>query len=218
MELSCYDLESLQLPAPKKELSRTIWFIRCITETASNPQRKSTAHTMKHQIAYLASALVVAGTLTIGSAMASDNAQKFDPAMEEMMKKAGADCTPGAAHQALEPLVGEWKVEVKTWMAPDAPPALSTGTAKSTWALKGRFVQQEFSGEFMGQPFHGISFTGHDNVRGKYRSVWIDDMSTTMVVSEGDADGDGKVITLGGSYACAMTGRRTRQPHRFTAS
>jgi Protein of unknown function (DUF1579) len=210
MELSCYDFESLQLPAPQKELSRAIWFIRCITETASNPQQKSTAHTMKHQIAYLGSAFLVAGTLTMSLARASENAQKFDPAMEEMMKKAEAACTPGIAHQALEPLVGEWNVEVKTWMTPDAQPTISTGTAKSTWTLKGRFVQQEFSGEFMGQPFHGISFTGYDNVREKYRSVWIDDMSTTMVVSEGDADGGGKVITLGGSYACAMTGEKDK--------
>jgi hypothetical protein len=62
----------------------------------------------------------------------------------------------------------------------------------------------------MGQPFHGISFTGYDNVREKYRSVWIDDMSTTMVVSEGEADEEGKVITLGGSYACAMTGEKDK--------
>lgn len=210
MELSCYDLESLRLPHCKKELSRPIWFIRCITETASNPRRKSTAHTMKHQIAHLASALVVAGTLTIGSAMASDNAQKFDPAMEEMVEKAEAASTPGIAHHALEPLVGDWNAEVKTWMTPNAEPAISTGTAKSTWAPKGRFVQQEFSGKFMGQPFHGISFTGYDNVREKYRSVWIDDMSTTMVVSEADADGGGRVITLGGSYACAMTGEKDK--------
>jgi hypothetical protein len=153
---------------------------------------------MKHRLAYLGSALLVAGTLIVDVAMATENAgaQKLDPAMQEMMKKAEAACAPGAAHQALEPLVGEWNVEVKTSMTPNAPPTISAGAAKSTWTLKGRFVQQEFSGEFMGQPFHGISFTGYDNVREKYRSVWIDDMSTTMVVSEGNADGDGKVITL----------------------
>ena len=173
---------------------------------------------MKYSIAYLGSALVVAGALAAGLALGSENTPKADPTMEEMMKKAETACTPGTAHQALEPLVGEWNVEVKTWMTPDAQPLLSTGTATSTWALKGRFVQQEFSGEFMGQPFHGISFTGYDNVREKYRSVWIDDMSTTMVVSEGDADGDGKVITLGGDYACAMTGEKhkeTKQIYRI---
>jgi Protein of unknown function (DUF1579) len=163
---------------------------------------------MKYSIAYLGSALTVAGALAVGLALGSENTEKADPTMEEMMKKAEAACTPGSAHQALEPLVGEWNVEVKTWMTPDAQPLLSTGTAKTTWTLRGRFVQQEFSGEFMGQPFHGISFTGYDNVREKYRSVWIDDMSTTMVVSEGNADG--KVITLGGSYACAMTGEKDK--------
>src|SRR5262249_30297250 len=117
-----------------------------------------------------------------------------------------AACTPGAAHKALEPLVGEWSAEVKMWMAPDGPPTISKGTAKSTWTLKERFVQEEFNGEFMGKPFHGISFTGYDNVRQKYRSVWLDDMSTTIVTSEGDADADGKVITFGGDYSCAMTG------------
>ena len=69
----------------------------------------------------------------------------------------------------------------------------------------------------MGKTFRGISFTGYDNVRQKYRSVWIDDMSTTMVTSEGDADTDGKNITLGGDYSCAMTGdkhKETRQIYR----
>ena len=31
-----------------------------------------------------------------------------------------------------------------------------------------------------------------------------------MILSEGDADSDGKVITLGGSYACAMTGEKDK--------
>ena len=165
---------------------------------------------MKHSTAYLGLAFVVAGTLTVDLVFGTENMPKVDPTMEEVMKKVEAACMPGSAHQALEPLVGEWNVEVKTWMTSDAPPVASKGTAKSTWTLKGRFVQQEFSGDFMGQPFHGISFTGYDNVREKYRSVWIDDMSTTMVVSEGDADDDGKVITLEGSYACAMTGEKDK--------
>jgi hypothetical protein len=127
-----------------------------------------------------------------------------------LMKKAEAASTPGPAHKALDPLVGEWNAEVKMWMEPDAPPTVTKASAKSTWALKGRFVKQEFTGEFMGKPFNGVSYTGYDNVRQKYRSIWIDDMSTTIVTSEGDADAGGKVITLGGSYACAMTGEKDK--------
>jgi len=175
---------------------------------------------MKHSIRYTYPALVVAGVLIAGLALANDkvSSQKLDPKMEEMMKKAEAACTPGDAHKLLEPLVGDWNAEVKMWMTPDAPPTITKGTAKSTWTLKDRFVQQEFSGEFMGKPFRGISFTGYDNVRQKYRSVWIDDMSTTMVTSEGDANTGGKVITFGGSYACAMTGEKhkaTKQIYRI---
>jgi len=167
---------------------------------------------MKDKFIFTGSTLVVAGALLAGLAWADDKAssQKLDPKLEEMMKKAEAACTPGPAHQALEPLVGDWNAEVKMWMDPEAPPAITKGTAKCTWALKGRFVQQGFSGEFMGKPFHGICFTGYDNVRQKYRSVWIDDMSTTLVTSEGDADAGGKVITFGGNYACAMTGEKNK--------
>jgi hypothetical protein len=167
---------------------------------------------MKHSIPYACSTLALAAALIAGLGLANDNAsQKVDPKMEEMMKKAEAACTPGAAHKLLEPLIGDWNAEVKFWMAPDEPPTISKGTAKSTWTLKDRFVQQEFSGEFMGKPFRGIGFTGYDNVRQKYRSVWIDDMSTTMVTSEGDADTGGKVITFGGDYACAMTGEKHKE-------
>jgi hypothetical protein len=177
---------------------------------------------MKNSIRYTGLALVVAGALIVSLALADDkgSSQKVDPKLEEMMKKAEEACTPGAAHKLLEPLVGNWNAEVKMWMDPDAPPTITKGTAKCTWTLKDRFVQQEFNGEFMGKPFRGISFTGYDNVRQKYRSVWIDDMSTTMVTSEGDADPEGKVITFGGTYACAMTGEKdkaTRQIYRIVS-
>jgi hypothetical protein len=164
---------------------------------------------MKSSISYSCAALALAGALVASFALAeSKTAPALDPEMAEMMKKAEIAIAPGAAHKALEPFVGEWNAEVKTWMAPGEAPTLTQGSAKSTWVLGGRYVQEEFTGEFMGKPFRGMSLTGYDNVRQKYRSVWIDDMSTTMVTSEGDADTAGKVFTFGGDYACAMTGEK----------
>ena len=166
---------------------------------------------MKHLIRYAWFALV-GGTLVAGLALASDKSasQKLDPKMEEMMKKAEAAGTPGAAHKALEPLVGDWNAEVKNWMAPDAPPTITRATAKSAWDMKGRFVREEFSGEFMGKPFHGLSFTGYDNTKQKYNSVWIDDMNTHMFTSEGKGTDGGKVITLEGKYDCPLTGEKDK--------
>ena len=65
-------------------------------------------------------------------ALAEDKSasEKIDPKMEEMMKKAEAAGTPGSGHKALEPLVGNWTGEVKSWMAPDAPSVVTKATAK----------------------------------------------------------------------------------------
>jgi hypothetical protein len=164
---------------------------------------------MKQCIRY--SVVIVAGTLVASFALAEDKAtsEKIDPAkMEEMMKKAEAAGTPGDAHKALEPLVGDWTAEVKSWMAPDAPPTVTKATAKSSWVMNGRFIQQEFTGEFMGKPFHGVSLTGYDNTKQKYNNVWIDDMHTSMFTSEGESENGNKVITFEGKYDCPLTGRK----------
>src|SRR4030095_14531183 len=98
---------------------------------------------MKQTTRYAGSAFVAAGALIASLALAAEkeSSQKLDPKLQEMMKKAEAACTPGPAHKALEPLGGDWNVEVKMWMAPDAPPSITKDTAKSTWTLKDRFVQ-----------------------------------------------------------------------------
>jgi hypothetical protein len=148
----------------------------------------------------------------MGLMMSSDAlaSEKLDPKMQEMMKKAEAAGKPGQPHKALDPLVGDWNAEVKMWMAPDGPPTTTKASAKSTWVMDNRFVKQEFDGEFMGKPFRGLSFTGYDNAKQKYNSVWIDDMHTMMVTSEGEGKEGNKVITLEGSYDCPMTGEKDK--------
>ncbi len=164
-----------------------------------NLKLRSTHYALAAGIAFLGGAVLAAD---------KDPSEKPDPAMEEMMKKVEAAGAPGKAHAALEPLIGDWNAEVTMWTSPGTPPQTSKGTAKATWALNQRFVQEEFNGEFMGKPFRGLSFTGYDNVRQKYSNVWMDDMSTTTMVSEGVASSDGKAFTFSGDYACAMTGNK----------
>ncbi len=165
---------------------------------------------IKNYNRYVGAAILAAGTLVASLVLAEDNSAppKPDPKMEEMMKKAEAAGTPGAAHKALDPLVGNWIAEVKCWMAPDAPPAVSKATAKSSWVMNGRYVQEEFSGEFMSKPFRGMSLTGYDNLKQKYNTVWVDDMHTSLTTAEGEAENGGKVIALEGKYDCPMTGQK----------
>src|SRR6478736_2744682 len=103
---------------------------------------------------------------------------------QEMQKKMEAAGSPGPAHKALDGLVGTWKAEVKCWMQPDGSPDVTQGTAKVSWILKGRFLEEEFQGEMRGKPFTGRTLIGYDNVKQKFNSVWVSDMQTSMFISE----------------------------------
>ena len=89
-------------------------------------------------------------------------------------------------------MVGSWNVTVKSWMAPGQPPMESTGTAMNAWVLGGRWMEEKFTGSFMGMPFNGIGYTGYDNIRHTYTATWMDSMSTSMMTSSGDPDASGK--------------------------
>jgi hypothetical protein len=114
---------------------------------------------------------------------------------------------PGAPHRVLEPLLGEWSTEIKIWMSPDAPPAVSHGTAKVLWDMGGRYVQEEFQGEMMGRPFSGVGLTGYDNQKQKYTTLWADDRSTAIITSEGAATNRG-LIHFESKMDCPLTGEK----------
>ena len=123
---------------------------------------------------------------------------------QAMMKKAEEAGKPGPGHRALEHYVGEWKADVKCWMEPGSPPNVSQGTAKVSWVMNGRFLEEDFRGDMMGKPFRGRTVMGFDNVTQTYRSVWISDMQTSMFVTEGKAENGNKVLTLRGTTSCPM--------------
>ena len=133
---------------------------------------------------------------------------KSDAEKQEMQKKMEAAGTPGPAHKALDAFVGNWKAEVKCWMEPGGPPHVSQGTAKVTWILRGRFLEEEFHGEMMGKPFTGRSLMGYDNIKQTFNTVWVSDMQTSIFTSEGKGENGNKVITLEGKSNCPATGRK----------
>ena len=137
---------------------------------------------------------------------------------DEIRRRVEAAATPGPAHKALEPLVGNWKAEVKCWQEAGGAPQVSQATAKTSWTLKGRFVEGEFHGEMLGKPFLGRSLLGYDNTKQKFISVWVSDIQTSMFTSEGKGDSGYKVITLEGKGDCPATGRKDvpiKQVFRF---
>ena len=150
-------------------------------------------------------------TLAVATALAKDkkSEKQMDPqAMMETYKKLA---TPGEPHKLFASLAGSWTTKTKEWMEPDKPPMESTGSAEMKMLLDGRFLQQEFTGDMMGQPYSGIGITGYDNLRKRYVSTWIDSMGTGIFTMEGTASADGKTITLKGQHAELGGGQMTHR-------
>jgi hypothetical protein len=162
----------------------------------------------------LAATVLVALTATL--AFADDpkpkSAAQQQAEMDAMMKAA----TPGDAHKKLSPMAGSWTADVKMWMAPGAPPAAGSGAAENSWALDGRWLEQRFTGNFMGMPFTGVGYTGYDNIKKKYVGTWMDTMTTSMMISDGKADADGKSITFSSTMDDPMTGKTSPVKEKVT--
>jgi hypothetical protein len=127
--------------------------------------------------------------------MQKDTEEVDEMSMQEIMEVYRKFGTPSTHHKVLESMAGSWITSIRAWMNPEEPPTESTGTAEHKLILGGRFLQEEMSGQMMGDPFNGIGFMGYDNHTGKYISTWMDSMSTSIMLFEGTASEDGKTIT-----------------------
>ena len=121
---------------------------------------------------------------------------------KEMMDKMKEAATPGVEHEKLQSLVGSWKTVSKFWSAPDAKPEIQKGTSTSSWILGKRFVREEFSGKWNGQPFQGIGIIGYDKGKKEYTSSWLDTMSTNVMTSQGQFDASGKNLEMKTKFYC----------------
>jgi hypothetical protein len=160
--------------------------------------------------------------LASAAALGADKAKKAgkagppdEKAMMEAMAKAG---TPGEAHKKLDPMVGTFDVKAKMWMDPSKPAEESTGKTESKWVLGNRFVQENFEGTMMGQPFSGMGYWGYDNITKKYTGTWMDSMGTAMMNSTGTMDASGKVLTYTSMMNDPMTGKLCKITEKVTVT
>jgi len=94
------------------------------------------------------------------------------------------------------------------WMAPGEEPVLARGHGVNYMTLGGKFLRQDFSGSMLKKPFSGFGFTGFDTVSSEFTSVWMDSLSTSMMVSTGSYDSVTKTLSVSGLASCPMMGRK----------
>jgi len=157
---------------------------------------------LKSSLVSLVSILVL--VIASPATAASQKSTKKAPVMDEkaMMDAWMKAATPGPAHKQLAEMEGTWDAKVSTWMKPGDPAQISNGVSDNKLVLGGRYLQQTYTGNFMGQPFNGLGYTGYDNVSKKYVSTWMDDMGTGIMMSSGAS-----VMKMSGSVNDPMTGK-----------
>ena len=132
-------------------------------------------------------------------------AMSGQPNEAEMMKQMMELSKPSENHKLLTDLDGSWNYTVTMWMAPNAPPTKSTGTAVRKSIMGGRYVMMDVTGKMkMPGPdgklkdftFQGHGMEGYDNVKKKFVGSWLDNMGTGIMLSEGDYDPTTKAFTF----------------------
>ena len=140
------------------------------------------------------------------------------PNEAEMMKQMMELSKLNENHKLLKDLAGTWSYNVTMWMAPNAPPTKSSGTAVTKPIMEGRFFVTDVSGHLKmpgpdGKPkdftFKGMGMDGYDNVKKKFVGSWGDNMGTGIMLSEGDYDSATKTFTYHSEYE-AIPGMKTK--------
>ena len=96
---------------------------------------------------------------------------------------------PTAQHQLLTSMVGTWDATMKMEGA-EFP-----GEMTAKLECGGLWLASDYKSEFGGVKFSGKGLDGYDTNKKKYVSVWVDSMSTSPMLLEGNIDGDKLVMT-----------------------
>ncbi|MEZ4846657.1 MAG: DUF1579 domain-containing protein [Bdellovibrionota bacterium] len=150
------------------------------------------------------------------AAEAKKTEMKLPPGMTaEQMEEAMKLGAPSDAHKKLSAFEGKWTYTGKFWMDPkQKKPEMMTGTSENTWVLGGRYLKAKAMGEASKDwpAFEGIGFTGYDNVKQEYTSIWMDNMTTSAMTATASFDDKAKTLTEKGTYHCPM--KKSEQTYR----
>ena len=94
---------------------------------------------------------------------------------------------PTAEHKSLQESVGHWKGTMKSFVGGMEMEVDAVETVESIGPF---WTQVRFECDFMGMPYTGTGHMGYDPEKKKYVGTWVDSMSSTFALMEGEQKGD----------------------------
>lgn len=103
-----------------------------------------------------------------------------------------APIKPKPEHAFLAESEGEWSVSIAS------PGGEMKGKCTYKMAHGGLWLTSQLDMKLPEGPFTGTGLDTYDPVKKKYIAIWIDSMSASPMILEGDKSSDGKKITMTG--------------------
>jgi len=142
--------------------------------------------------------LLAALVVTAAPVLAQDCDEPTPAQMMEGQQKTMALMAPGAEHELLTRLAGEWSATVNMYM-PGMDAMSSPMTSTNEMILGGRFLQSKSTGSMMGMPVDSITLFGYDRRHDHYTMVGFDTMGTYYITASGTYDEATNTLTLNGT-------------------
>ncbi len=125
-------------------------------------------------------------------------------------------------HSVLMSLAGTWDYSAKFWASKDVEPQPTMGAVKNEMIMDGRFLSSDTLGSLRVDghtvPVLGRGLIGYDMAKKAYTSVWVDSISSGMMVGAGNYDEKEKTISETGKFTDPVDGveKNFRSELRFT--
>ena len=98
----------------------------------------------------------------------------------------------GKEHAFLAEAEGDWSVSIAS------PDGDMTGKCVYKMAHNGIWLTSRLEMKMGEGPFTGTGLDSYDPIKKKFVAIWVDSMSATPLILEGDRSSDGKKITMTG--------------------
>lgn len=114
-----------------------------------------------------------------------------------------ARASPGAGQQALQPLVGRWRVTKSNFVigTPERPITSENMITERKWIADGRFLSDTTTGMLGGRPYFRTGTLGYNNMDRRYEWTTADNQTPTMMTYHAaNGSGVGGSIDMAGSF------------------
>jgi hypothetical protein len=139
-------------------------------------------------------------------AAGSAPAQSSPPIKQDNAQPALDSTKPGAPQASLAKLAGEYARVIKFVGPAGAGIAPSSGNAKISVVLGGRFILEESTDVVMGRTVEGLRLYGYNNTTKQYEMARMYTMSTGITMMTGTSTDGGKTINYSGNSNTSATG------------